>query len=235
MIRVKRIKTRRVNVYLLHDGKQGILVDAGAKKYLPLVMDAIAAEGLRARDICNILITHTHYDHVDGLAELKKITDARIVVHEKESEALNTGFKALPDGTTGFARLIIFIGRNILPRLAHFEPAVPDLAVGRSTDITDLEGEIRIIHTPGHTSGSICILVENKHAFVGDTLFAIAKKSVFPPFADDIPSLLSSWKVLLETGCSVFYPGHGPPISRDKFEKEYLRWTVKYSLSLSIN
>jgi glyoxylase-like metal-dependent hydrolase (beta-lactamase superfamily II) len=49
----------------------------------------------------------------------------------------------------------------------------------------------------------------------------VLPETVYPPFANDENELIKSWEKLLATGCSVFYPGHGKPFSRDKFRKSF--------------
>jgi glyoxylase-like metal-dependent hydrolase (beta-lactamase superfamily II) len=58
---------------------------------------------------------------------------------------------------------------------------------------------------------------------VGDDIFGIFRNTVLPPFADDVPALIKSWQVLLDTGCNYFYPGHGKVIERRKVEDELRR------------
>ena len=73
-----------------------------------------------------------------------------------------------------------------------------------------------IMHTPGHTSGSVSVIIDDEIALVGDTMFGIFRSSVFPPFADNIPELIRSWKSLLETECSLFLPSHGREKTREE-------------------
>jgi glyoxylase-like metal-dependent hydrolase (beta-lactamase superfamily II) len=80
---------------------------------------------------------------------------------------------------------------------------------------------------PGHSPGSLCVIVGGKDAIVGDTLFGISRRTAFPPFADDVDELLRSWERLIETGCQSFLPGHGGVISiqmlRESYEKAQSR------------
>ena len=80
-----------------------------------------------------------------------------------------------------------------------------------------------LLHTPGHTSGSISLIIDDEIALVGDALFHILPWSVFPPFGNDIDQLIESWKKLLGTGCRLFLPAHGSEIKKELLERCYTK------------
>jgi glyoxylase-like metal-dependent hydrolase (beta-lactamase superfamily II) len=88
---------------------------------------------------------------------------------------------------------------------------------------------IKIIETPGHSVDSISILVDNEVAIVGDAMFGIFKKSIFPPYADDTAKMIESWGKLLHTDCQIFLPGHGRAIKRILLQKEYDKYARKHN------
>ena len=205
------------------------LVDAGLMGKGRYKIEAIQKLGLPLTDIKRIIMTHTHYDHCGTLAELKELTGAQIMVQSEEAANLREGFTPLPRGTRWYSKAIVFLGDRLLPSSAgSFDPVESDIVVEGSCDLNqyDLPGEA--IHTPGHTAGSLSILVDGEHALVGDTMFHIFKNSAMPPFANDVPELLGSWERLLETGCERFYPGHGSPFSRDLLEQSLDKEKKKY-------
>ena len=222
------IRTRRVNVYLVIKGNLGILVDPGARKYLPLVHAAILGNGLELQDIRLIILTHTHYDHVDGLKEISEQTGARILVHKNEAGELANGYTRIPRGTGLLGSTISFLGRTLYPSIASYDPVEADIRIEDRYEIEELGAGSYILHTPGHTHGSISFIAGNEHAFVGDSLFGIMKDSVFPPFADNVPELIRSWQLLADTGCHIFYPGHGRQISRELFLSDLEKFKTKY-------
>jgi glyoxylase-like metal-dependent hydrolase (beta-lactamase superfamily II) len=65
---------------------------------------------------------------------------------------------------------------------------------------------------------------------VGDTLMGTFPYSIFPPFAEDIRTMILSWNKLLNTQCKLFLPGHGNPIKRSLLEKEYHKYGLKYKI-----
>jgi glyoxylase-like metal-dependent hydrolase (beta-lactamase superfamily II) len=90
-------------------------------------------------------------------------------------------------------------------------------------DLNDLGINACIMHTPGHTSGSISVIVDDEIAIVGDTMFGVFGGSVFPPFAENVLQMIQSWGKLLQTNCKVFIPSHGTANSRSLVEKDYVK------------
>ena len=87
-----------------------------------------------------------------------------------------------------------------------------------------------ILHTPGHSSGSISVIIDNQIAIVGDAMFGIFKNSVFPPFADDIKQMVLSWGKLLKTECTLFLPGHGTEKNRVILQRQFEKYQARYRL-----
>ena len=216
--KIIRIPTHRVNVYLIISGSKAILVDPGVGKHLPVVYASIREHGLALNDIKMLILTHTHYDHVDGIKEVREKTGARILVQSNEAESLRRGYTELPRGTILPGRILSFLGRKLVPSIGSYPPAVADILIEERYDITELDVPAFVIHTPGHTRGSVSVIIDNEYAFVGDCMFGIFRRSILPPFADDPAALMRSWQVLADTGCSTFYPGHGKSIDRQRFE-----------------
>ena len=220
---IETIQAGGANVYLIANGSQSILIDAGNKEAPSKILEKLHESGLGPEDVRLIIITHTHYDHVGGLKELQDATGARILVHQSEADRLTSGYSEFPKGTMFLSKLISFIGRKLARRLGEFEAVRPDIAITDRFDLEPYGVAGTVIPTPGHSPGSLCVIVNGKTALVGDTLFGISRRSTFPPFADDVDELLISWEGLIETGCQWFLPGHGEAISikalKDSYEK----------------
>jgi hydroxyacylglutathione hydrolase len=207
----------RANAYLVISEQQAVLIDTGIKGNAQKIVQALQSLHLSPKDIRLIILTHTHYDHCGSLEALKVITDAKCLVHENEAARLREGYGGFPKGTTPLTKVISLLGRAIGKRLGGYEPVSPDITVKDHFGLEEYGLDGYVLATPGHTKGSISVILNNKHAMVGDTLFNIFRRSLFPPFADDPDELLKSWRKLYETGCEDFYPGHGRPFQRDKF------------------
>jgi hydroxyacylglutathione hydrolase len=83
------------------------------------------------------------------------------------------------------------------------------------------------MNTPGHTTGSMSVIVDDEVALVGDTMFGVFKRSVFPPFADDVSEMIKSWGKLLNSNCKFFLPSHGREKSREQLMTVYNKKTIK--------
>jgi hydroxyacylglutathione hydrolase len=219
--RVIAIPLGAVNGYLVTAGREGILIDTGRKGKEQDIISALDRAGLSVRDVRLIIVTHTHYDHCGNLNVLKNMSGARILVHEEEAGCLERGYCEVPDGTLWLSKAISWVGRTLAKNTGHYEPASPDITVSARFDLQSYGIEGYVLPTPGHTSGSLSVVIEDRHALVGDTLFNILPHSTFPPFANDPETLLESWQTLLGTGCEFFYPGHGKPIARSRLEANY--------------
>lgn len=132
---------------------------------------------------------------------------------------LEQGFGPLPRGTSWYSAIISWLGRNFMYGMGKFQSVSPDITLKEKLDLERYGMEGYIIPTPGHTSGSQSLII-GEHAFIGDDMFGIFRNTVLPPFADDMPSLLKSWEEILDTGCKMFYPGHGRVIERPRIEDE---------------
>lgn len=111
------------------------------------------------------------------------------------------------------------LGDHVLqsvPALFRFPAVDPEILVSDEMPLEDFGLAGRIIHTPGHTRGSLSLLLAGGEAFVGDlavNYLPFNLSPVFPPFADDPEGLIRSWNMLLEKDARTIYPGHGRPFS----------------------
>jgi glyoxylase-like metal-dependent hydrolase (beta-lactamase superfamily II) len=213
------------NSYLIISGDKVLLVDAGCPGKLQNLQAALEQNNLTFTDIVLVILTHTHYDHTGCLAEIKKRSGAKVLVHASEKRHLEKGSTPFPEGTMWFSKIISGIGNILLASKSKYQPVNPDIAVKGDYDLGKYIPGAKVVPTPGHTAGSISLVIRDEVSFVGDTLFNILPWSVFPPFANDVPELLKSWKKLIASGCRTFYPGHGKPITFQKLKVSYEKKT----------
>jgi len=220
--RILRIPMLSSNAYLVANGKRAILIDAGMKKKEKKIIAALERMQLAPQDIQLIILTHTHYDHAGSIAALQQITKAKVLVHKAEAGCLAQGYCAFPKGTMWFPKIMSAIGRALNKWVGRYKPVAPDITISKRFNLQAYGIDGYVLPTPGHTAGSLSVVIEKNHAVVGDTLFNIFKHSCYPPYANDQTRLLRSWKALLETGCEHFYPGHGKPFTRERLQKTYV-------------
>ena len=217
--RIIQILSGRSNVFLLTDGEKRILVDTSPEFMWRLLQKRL--KKLNVSTIDYLILTHVHFDHAANANRIREKYKARVVIHKNEAPCLVSGNNAVTGGTNVFTRILMKIAAKTFFSSAGFEPCSYDLLVDDSCDLKDLGFKGSIIHTPGHTSGSLSVIIDDEVAMVGDTLFGIFRWSVFPPFAEDTDLLLKSWGKLLQTNCSVFLPSHGTADSRSLVQQDY--------------
>jgi len=219
--RIIKVPIMGSNAYLLK-GKGGlILVDTGQKGGTAKVKKALTDLGEEITDIDLIIITHVHYDHVGSLAQIKKESSAEVMVHEAEGALLRSGSCGFPKGTMAFSKALSCMANRLMDD--SFEPVEPDIEIDESFDLEEFGLDGKVVHTPGHTEGSLSVILGNGNCIVGDTLFNVLPRSVYPPFANNESRLEESWRKISEYDCRRYYPGHGRVINRDKFEKSFKR------------
>ncbi len=174
--------------YLVYDEetRDGILIDpAGNEKQL---IDLLSREGVKLRYIVN---THGHADHTCGNGQLKQATGAPVVMHALDDEFFQRSANKAMAQMMGFP--------------AH-DPA--DITVQDGDELTFGNITMKFIHTPGHTPGACCILVDG-NLFTGDTLFVGAAGRTDLP-GGSMEQLLNSIhkKIIALPSETVIWPGH---------------------------
>ena len=165
---VHQVGLRGVNVFLIETGDGLVLVDAGLRGSPPRITEAIYSLGRLPQDVVAIVVTHTHRDHVGGLAEMKRRTGAEVWMHPADAALVRDGRYGRPFGRGrgraggGFVRVV-----NALP-----SPRGESVAVAHEVsdgEVLPFDG-LRAVHTPGHTAGHLALLLPRDGGvlFVGD-------------------------------------------------------------------
>jgi len=214
-----QILSGRSNVFLLTNGEKNILIDTSVSRLWNRLQRAL--DKLSIHTINYLILTHAHFDHAANANKIRKKYNALVIIQKYEAIYLSNGDNILPEGTNIFTRPIVnILGKRFFSEF-KYEPCEYDLLVDSCFDLENLGFIGYLIHTPGHTIGSMSLVVDNEVAIVGDSMFGIFKWSVFPPYAENPEQLIQSWGKLLETNCSVFIPSHGTENSRLLVQKDY--------------
>jgi glyoxylase-like metal-dependent hydrolase (beta-lactamase superfamily II) len=224
-----RLGLSSVSAYLIYRDKEAILVDCGNKGSEEKILSSMKGLGLSPQSLKLLILTHVHFDHAGSAARLKELTGCKILVHRLEEERLRTGFTPIPSGTRWKAKILVTLGRIFARRIGAFPGAEADLLVKESYDLKEFFFPGRVIHAPGHTHGSMLVFMEGGELFGGDTIFGLEGKQHFPPFAEDLPALLSSWKKIRDLKPIELFPAHGRSFSYENFLAEFEGAMEKYS------
>lgn len=218
--RICRVLGGRCNVFLVSNSRKKMLVDTSTRRNFPALLQAL--ERLQVTGIDYLAVTHAHFDHGANAQSVKERYGARIVADKKGAGYLAAGRNEPTGGAGAFTGLLYKAGGWFLERHSY-EPCSPDILVEGTWDLKEYGFDGRIIPTPGHSPYAISIILDDEIALVGDTLFGVFPWSVLPPWVYAVETLMASWEVLLQTGCTVFLPSHGNAIERDRLERAYAR------------
>lgn len=209
LIKIKTVSYAGVKGYLLYNNDTVILVDTGHKKTVKSLLSALSDINKQPSAVDLIILTHTHFDHAGGAREIRELTGAPLAVHRDEARFLKKGRTPIPSGTRWKGKLLASVGRIFAPGIAKYPPAEPDIIIDGELDLTDYRIPGKVIHTPGHTSGSVSVLLETGEALVGDNVLGLPFKTNFPPFANNRREVLESWQIYIDRGMKTLLPAHG--------------------------
>lgn len=196
-----------VNTYVVINGNVGFVVDPGGD-----AQEIYSIFQKQKAKIEAILLTHAHFDHIGGVAELCKIASKGEDGKENPQNAP-----------------IVFLHKDELEKIGSYknmgfsmnanpEKFVPDILLkgGETLKIAGLD--VKVIYTPGHAKGSVCYVVGDK-IFVGDTLFftSYGRTDFYDGNAKDLKNSIVN-KLFALKGNYTILPGHGEPTTLD-FER----------------
>jgi len=201
------------NVWVLHDGNEAALIDAGYGD--KTCMDARRAfyEGDGSNfKVRTIAMTHHHFDHTSGGRQLREMLHAETAINPIDEVLLHTppapnqGNEDLPDD----------------PDLVERARQWTEEALATPIDLPLSDGEtfkvgrltVRAVHTPGHTAGHNCYYVEETRTlFTGDNILGVGTSAIGPPPRGDMQQYLDSLLRMRDLMSTMFAPGHGPVVT----------------------
>ena len=224
-----RLGLSSVSAYLIYRPGEAILVDCGKKDSEARILSIMSGLGLEPEMLKLLILTHVHFDHAGSARRLKELTGCRIMIHQSEESRLKRGKTPLPAGTRWKAKVLVALGRIFARRISFFPGAEADLLVQDFFDLEEFGFPGKLVHTPGHTHGSMVVLMEGGELIGGDSIFGLEGKQHFPPFAEDLDALLRSWARIRDMKPDMLYPAHGRSFSFESFLAEYDGAMKRYS------
>lgn len=193
--------------YLWDWGDGLTVIDTGIDGSAPAILEAIAAIGRRPEDVREILLTHFHHDHCGGAPELVAHTRAAVMAHHADAPVIGGHQLGTPPNLEAFELPLI---DSIISRVPYAQP----VAVGRELTEGDVTmGGGLIVGVPGHTPGSIALLVPQLGVlFTGDTIASVEGRPILGVFNIDRAEAIRSLKKQAQLEFDVACFGHGPPL-----------------------
>jgi len=182
------VTSMSVFCYLIGDEKsrEAVLIDPAGD--YDKIFEKTNSYGLTIKWIIN---THGHFDHTSGNAYIIKKTNAELLIHKGDKNKLKGKINKI---------LSLIVGGQASPEPMKYLNDGDEIAIG---DI-----KLRVIYTPGHTKGSICLYI-NGHLFTGDTLFTegMGRIRLLGNFYDQIIDSIKN-KLLVLPDETIIWPGH---------------------------
>ena len=197
------------NVYLVEDGEKLILIDTGLPRNDKKITKYIEGLGRKPTDVSTIVLTHFHIDHVGSAKKMKELTNAKVAVHELDADYV-AGKKAPPK-----PKNLMF---KALSSVFKAAPVEPELLLKDN----DKVGRLIVIHTPGHSEGSISLLdAERKVMFAGDAIRFMNGKIMGSPeqFTLDMDKEKDSIRKISTFDFDILLSGHGQPLMPNASQK----------------
>ena len=211
------IRNPLVNCYLIKNDDDYVLIDTGFSLQRRSIKTALTRAGCQPGNLRLIIVTHGDSDHCGNALYLRDNYGARIGTHHEESATIEKGDMRLNrktlQGRRGFLTGVILA----LPvaRLGKANRFKPDIFLEDGQDLSKYGCDARILHIPGHSSGSLGVITADGDLFCGDLLKNNGKPGR-NSLVDDPAEMEASIQRLRNLGAKMVYPGHGKPFAMEE-------------------
>jgi glyoxylase-like metal-dependent hydrolase (beta-lactamase superfamily II) len=209
---VYQLTSGGTNLYVIVE-QELTLIDTGLPGSCTGIIKFIDRIGRSVDDIGSIVITHNHIDHIGAVQDLRNLTDMKVFTHKSGLAQSDTD----PSYPEGLRRLLRIPFLHRVRRHFVLEPGDIDIQLEGGEELKPLGG-LRVVPTPGHTPGSICLYAPGpKLLFVGDALQRRRKKLRLPAkmVSTDMEEAIASVKIMAELDIKIICFGHGRPLFKD--------------------
>jgi glyoxylase-like metal-dependent hydrolase (beta-lactamase superfamily II) len=205
-----------VNCYLIETDTCYVLIDTGGSNSRKELVQKLESAGCKPGNLDLIVLTHGDFDHTGNAACLREVFGGKIAMHADDAGMVESGD--------------MFVNRNkpnllirvLLPGFSGFgkpERFRPDLLVEDGYEFFEYGIDAKVVSIPGHSKGSIGILIADADLFCGD-LLVNTDKPVLNSLMDDPAAAATSLQKLESLCIETIYPGHGRPFPMHLVRKE---------------
>jgi hydroxyacylglutathione hydrolase len=196
-------------------GERPLLIDTGSPKDGSKLLENLAKHGVQ--DLALILHSHGHSDHCGSTRQLKEATSAPTAIHPADAAVMDSGQNQATKPTCLMAKFLHWFVDDRFPAVR------PDIVLPDEMSLLGFGVDGKVVFTPGHTAGSVSVLLSTGEAIVGDLLMGGWLGGMFrsgqpgyPYFADDLGQIRASVRKLLDRGATKFFVGHGGPLDAER-------------------
>lgn len=209
--RIFKINCLSYNCYILNYNDVNILIDTGIRFVRKKLMKQLRRHNIDS--ISAVVLTHYHSDHAGNAAYIAREFGCKVYASPVFAEYLIAGKCNMPRSNALSASIINALSRGFgFIRWDCFDP-IEDVRDINELLSSDMLGDgVKVIPITAHTDDSICLIIDNTAAFVGDAFvhYPIINKITLP-WADHPELIVDSWRRLFDLNCSVYLTGHGIP------------------------
>ncbi len=206
---IQVLKLGFVNVFLVKAEAGYVLIDTGVAQQWKQLETQLLRAGALPDKLKLVVITHGDYDHTGNCANLQQQYRARIAMHPGDVEMVKSGRLTKRQAKNLLGKFFLQLGTLIHGAFQCFEP---DLLLADGQELGEYGLAARVLHTPGHTRGSIAVLTADGQLFAGDTVTNQGKPDS-ALFIENESALQQSLRLLKRSGARRVYPGHGQPFN----------------------
>jgi len=222
MTSIHEIRSLTGRVYLIEADQDVIAVDALTPSHRRRVLSSVENTLSRTgKKLELILLTHSHIDHFSGALEMKRLFGAPVAIHELDVQWLRQGLNS-----PLYSRNLPEAALKLLVSRMKAEPVEPDIILkGDKGDLAEYGLEAKWLRTPGHTDGSISVVLPGDTAIVGDLVigrFGFSHKPAYPFWVKDVGQLKDSIRRILDLSPRYLLSGHGGPFKAEDVRRIFL-------------
>lgn len=231
-----KIKLSLTNTYLIPIENSYLLVDTGYPRDQKILFEQLNKHQITPKDISYLLLTHIHDDHVGLIHEiLSKNPECKLIYHKNAIPFLARGKNDMSRSFYINKRVkfaVSTFGKLSAGTFPSYSPRQNDVIISEDTALADLGINLsgKIITTPGHTTDSISLILDDGSCFSGDAAsnmlsFLGTKNCVV--VMEDLDTYYSSWKKYIKEHAKTIYPSHGNAFSIKKLQKNINKQFIK--------
>ena len=219
---VYRLGTKWANFYVLVEGADALVVDAGYPSYFNQVTGLFDELGLSLSAIAAVVVTHHHVDHAGTAERIRSRAHSRVLVHESDEPKVTGAQRShVPPGfyrQSWRPSMFRYLVHTVAAGGARYRP-VAEVARMEERQALDLPGRPMVVFTPGHTAGHCSLLARDRGVlFAGDALVNFDYASGTPGlslhrFNEDRAQASASLARLADIDAETVLFGHGEPWS----------------------